>query len=164
MLHHGDVSVLLPAHNWNAPCKCVNHCVNTLLQVNGAHFFNLSTQDCANNPAFAYTNTTDTSSPSYVRPLPFEQQTAAAVGYLLPGMYKYGRIASWYMANASISSNTTSTVSWTHFPAMAVSSGAHLHHCCRRQTAMGLQQGMVDTHSPLKTAQAYRACTALQQH
>jgi hypothetical protein len=107
--------------------------------VNGAHFFDLSTQDCANNPAFAYTNTTDTSSPSYVRPLPFEQQAAAAVGYLLPGMYKYGRIASWYMANASISSNTTSTVSFTHFPVMAVSSGTHGATAVRDAAVLGLQ-------------------------
>jgi hypothetical protein len=99
------------------------------LQVNGAHFFDLSTQDCANNAAFEYTNTTDTSSPSYVRPLPYEQQAAAAVGYLLPGIYKYGRIASWYMANASISSNTTSMVSLSHLPAMFYSCSTHFLHC-----------------------------------
>lgn len=117
----------LPGSN----ASCINCCsyVLFILQVDLADFFDLSTQQCASNLSFTYDYTTDASSPSYVRPRPYEEQAAAAVGYLLPTLYQYGRVVSWYMANASITQNTTRSVSLQLHMSAASGQGRGLVHC-----------------------------------
>jgi hypothetical protein len=87
------------------------------LQVDYTQFFDWSGVDCF-DPAYPWVtstiNRTTIEEPAFAKFViqqPFEQQAAAAAGYLLSQLHGYGRWATWYMANASITQNTTTTVS-----------------------------------------------------
>jgi hypothetical protein len=93
------------------------------LQVDFAQFFDWSNADAcfgrnitgvgtiSTTTTTTYTNMSEPSFTKYLKQTPYEQQAAAAAGYLLSHLYGPGRLTAWYMANASITQNATATVS-----------------------------------------------------